>query len=79
MAARNEPGALHNLLEPFHREGIDLTRVETRPSRTGKWTYVFFVDFQGHKDDPKVEEVLTEVSQVVAEIRVLGSYPKAVL
>jgi chorismate mutase/prephenate dehydratase len=79
VAARNEPGALHNLLEPFHREGIDLTRVETRPSRTGKWTYVFFVDFKGHKDDPKVAAVLKEVGQIVAELRVLGSYPKAVL
>jgi chorismate mutase/prephenate dehydratase len=79
VAARNEPGALHNLLAPFHREGIDLTRVETRPSRTGKWTYVFFVDFKGHKDDPKIAEVLTEVGQIVAELRVLGSYPKAVL
>ncbi len=79
VAARNEPGALHKLLEPFHREGIDLTRVETRPSRTGKWTYVFFVDFKGHKDDPKVAEVLAEVGELVAELRVLGSYPKAVL
>lgn len=79
VASRNEPGALHNLLEPFHREAIDLTRVETRPSRTGKWTYVFFVDFQGHKDDPKVDAVLTELSQIAAELRVLGSYPKAVL
>lgn len=79
VAARNEPGALHSLLEPFYREGIDLTRVETRPSRTGKWTYVFFVDFKGHKDDPKVAAVLAEVSQVVADLRVLGSYPKAVL
>ena len=43
-AVRNEPGALHQLLEPFHRQGVDLTRVETRPSRTGKWTYVFFID-----------------------------------
>jgi len=79
VAARNEPGALHNLLEPFQREGIDLTRVETRPSRTGKWTYVFFVDFKGHEDDPKVATVLAEVRQVVAELRVLGSYPNAVL
>ena len=79
VAARNEPGALHSLLEPFHREGMDLTRVETRPSRTGKWTYVFFVDFKGHRDDPSVATVLTEVSQLVAELRVLGSYPKAVL
>ncbi len=79
VAARNEPGALHSLLAPFHREGLDLTRVETRPSRTGKWTYVFFVDFEGHRDDPIVAAVLSEVSQLVAELRVLGSYPKAVL
>jgi chorismate mutase / prephenate dehydratase len=79
IAARNEPGALHSLLEPFHREGVDLTRVETRPSRTRKWTYVFFVDFEGHRDDPEVAAVLAEVGQIVAELRVLGSYPKAVL
>jgi chorismate mutase/prephenate dehydratase len=79
VAVRNEPGALHNLLEPFHRNGVDLTRVETRPSRTGKWTYVFFIDFVGHKDDPKVSAVLAEVSSIVADLRVLGSYPKAVL
>ncbi|WP_461480852.1 prephenate dehydratase [Porticoccus sp.] len=79
VAVRNEPGALHNLLEPFHRTGVDLTRVETRPSRTGKWTYVFFIDFEGHKDDPKVSAVLAEVSSIVADLRVLGSYPKAVL
>jgi|TARA_B110000908_G_scaffold114875_1_gene134718 chorismate mutase/prephenate dehydratase len=79
VAAKNEPGALYNLLAPFYREGIDLTRVETRPSREGKWTYVFFVDFKGHKDDPTVAKVLAELSQIVADLRVLGSYPKAVL
>jgi len=79
VAVRNEPGALHDLLEPFHRNGVDLTRVETRPSRTGKWTYVFFIDFLGHRDDPDVSAVLREVSGIVADLRVLGSYPKAVL
>lgn len=79
VAVRNEPGALHNLLEPFHRNGVDLTRVETRPSRTGKWTYVFFIDFLGHRDAPNVSAVLAEVGSIVADLRVLGSYPKAVL
>ena len=78
-AVRNEPGALHHLLEPFHRQGVDLTRVETRPSRTGKWTYVFFIDFEGHCDNPEVAEVLRELASFVADLRVLGSYPKAVL
>lgn len=79
VAMRNEPGALHNLLEPFHRHGIDLTRVETRPSRTGNWTYVFFIDFTGHVDDPLVSNVLKEVAERAADLKLLGSYPKAVL
>jgi chorismate mutase/prephenate dehydratase len=76
---RNEPGALHNLLEPFHRHNIDLTRVETRPSRTGVWTYVFFIDFAGHANDPLISEVLQEVATRCADLKLLGSYPKAVL
>lgn len=79
VAMRNEPGALHNLLEPFHRHSIDLTRVETRPSRTGVWTYVFFIDFVGHVQDPLISEVLAEVSARCADLKLLGSYPKAVL
>lgn len=79
VAMRNEPGALHNLLEPFHRHNIDLTRVETRPSRTGAWTYVFFIDFVGHVDDPMISEVMKEVASRCADLKLLGSYPKAVL
>ncbi len=79
VAMRNEPGALHNLLEPFHRHNIDLTRVESRPSRTGAWTYVFFIDFTGHNSDPVVSKVLAEVGEKAADIKLLGSYPKAVL
>ena len=79
VAAKNEPGALYSLLAPFYKEGIDLTRVETRPSREGKWTYVFFVDFKGHKDDLSIKKVLAELNENVSDLRVLGSYPKAVL
>ncbi len=79
VAMRNEPGALHNLLEPFHRHSIDLTRVETRPSRTGVWNYVFFIDFAGHSQDPLISEVLKEVATHCADLKLLGSYPKAVL
>jgi len=79
VAMRNEPGALHNLLEPFHRHNIDLTRVETRPSRTGVWNYVFFIDFAGHANDPLISEVLQEVATRCADLKLLGSYPKAVL
>ena len=79
VAMRNEPGALHHLLEPFHRHGIDLTRVETRPSQTGSWTYVFFLDFVGHQKDEKISAALKEVAKNAADLKILGSYPKGVL
>lgn len=79
VAMRNQPGALHDLLEPFHRHQIDLTRLETRPSRAGVWNYVFFIDFKGHVDQPEVAAVLEEVRLRCAEMKVLGSYPQGVL
>lgn len=79
VAVRNKPGALYRLLAPFHQNNIDLTRVETRPSRDGVWSYVFFIDFVGHVEDQKISTVLQEVSDDVADMRVLGSYPRAVL
>ena len=72
VAMRNEPGALHHLLEPFHRHQIDLTRVETRPSQTGPWTYVFFLDFIGHQGDEKISATLKEVGKSVADLKVLS-------
>jgi len=79
VSTRNEPGALHELLEPFHRHGIDLTRVETRPSPSGTWSYVFFIDFSGHTSDSAVQNALTDVSRCVSDLKILGSYPKGVL
>lgn len=79
ISMSNKPGALHELLIPFHANGIDLTRIETRPSRSGKWTYVFFIDFIGHKDDPRVTGALEQIAQEAVGLKVLGSYPNAVL
>ncbi|HSH48649.1 MAG TPA: prephenate dehydratase [Halomonas sp.] len=79
VAMRNQPGALHELLEPFHRHQIDMTRLETRPSRSGVWNYVFFIDFKGHHHEPRVAAVLEEVRLRAAEVKVLGSYPVGVL
>lgn len=79
IAMRNEPGALHDLLEPFHRHGVDLTRVETRPSREGNWNYVFFIDFNGHVDDENIAKALKEIGRSASDLKILGSYPKAVL
>ncbi|SDU14848.1 prephenate dehydratase [Halopseudomonas salegens] len=79
VSMRNKPGALHHLLQPFHSNGIDLTRIETRPSRSGKWTYVFFIDFCGHQSEPLIKDVLEKITDESVALKVLGSYPKAVL
>ncbi|WNO07877.1 prephenate dehydratase [Teredinibacter sp. KSP-S5-2] len=79
VSTRNEPGALYHLLEPFHQHNIDLTRVETRPSASGTWNYVFFIDFKGHADDEQVKSALAEVSANASDIKILGSYPIGVL
>lgn len=79
VSMSNKPGALHDLLAPFQQNGIDLTRIETRPSRSGKWTYVFFIDFMGHQDDPLIKGVLDKLALDAVALKVLGSYPKAVL
>ena len=79
VSVRNKPGALHDLLEPFRRHNVDMTRLESRPSRSSKWSYVFFIDFVGHIEDQAVTKVLDELSADVADLKVLGSYPRAVL
>ncbi|MFZ5723262.1 MAG: prephenate dehydratase [Pseudomonadota bacterium] len=79
VSTRDKPGALYKLLEPFYQAGISLTRIETRPSKNTKWSYVFFIDFEGHESDPQVQQALTAVTAEALDVRVLGSYPKAVL
>jgi chorismate mutase/prephenate dehydratase len=79
VSTRNKPGALHDLLVPFQRENISLTRIETRPSREGTWAYVFFIDFEGHESDPAVARVLEEIERDTVYLKRLGSYPKSVL
>jgi chorismate mutase/prephenate dehydratase len=77
VSVKNEPGALLRVLSPFETHQIGLTRIETRPARSGDWSYVFFIDFDGHESHPGAEAVLQGVKDVALEVRVLGSYPKA--
>lgn len=79
VSMRNEPGALFKLLKPFNQHDVDMTRLETRPSLSGNWSYVFFIDFVGHQDDDKVQLALNDIRNIAAELKILGSYPKAVL
>ncbi|MDG1446136.1 MAG: prephenate dehydratase, partial [Porticoccaceae bacterium] len=66
VSVHNKPGALHDLLEPFRRYNVDMTRLESRPSRNSKWSYVFFIDLIGHIEDQPVADVLEELSSSVA-------------
>ena len=79
VSVKNKPGALYHVLEPFHNNSVSLTRLESRPSNSGTWAYVFFIDFEGHIDNPKVQEVIDQVSDDAVEIKHLGSYPVGVL
>ena len=79
VSVKNQPGALYRLLEPFERHGIDMTRLESRPSHSGIWSYRFFIDFKGHIDDKKVQVFLDDIRAHSAELKILGSYPRALL
>jgi chorismate mutase/prephenate dehydratase len=72
-------GALFRLLEPLAEHRISMTRIESRPSRRRKWDYVFFIDFEGHADEPHVGKALEALQKRSSLFRVLGSYPRAVV
>lgn len=77
FAVRHTAGSLYNALESFRKFGLNMTKIESRPSRSKAWEYYFFVDFEGHTDDPKVAEALKDLSSHCSFLTVLGSYPKA--
>ncbi len=78
MSAPNRPGAVHDLLVPLARHGVSMTKLESRPARSGLWEYVFYVDIEGHQADTKVAAALAELGKVAAFVKVLGSYPVAI-
>lgn len=74
-----EAGALFRLLEPLASNRVSMSRIESRPSRRKKWDYVFFIDLEGHAEDPPVKKALAELQKRASLFRVLGSYPRAIL
>jgi len=78
MSAENRPGAVHDLLVPLAKHGVSMTKLESRPARSGTWEYIFYVDIEGHQDDVKVAAALEELRKVASLVKVLGSYPAAV-
>ena len=77
ISSANRPGGLHRLLEPFGRYGVNMSRIESRPSRQGMWEYVFFVDILGHTEDANVKQALEAVQAEASLVKILGSYPRA--
>lgn len=79
MSTPNKAGAVHGLLQPFSAHGVSMTKLESRPSRAGLWDYVFFIDIEGHADDAKIQAALQDLSAQAAFMKLIGSYPLAVL
>jgi len=79
LSARNRAGAVYEMLTPFATRGVSMTKFESRPSKVALWEYLFFVDIEGHREDGNVAAALEEIGRIAGYLKVLGSYPCAVL
>lgn len=79
FSIKHEPGSLFRIIENFHRNNVNLTKIESRPTKTNTWEYNFYVDFEGHQDDSKISEILEKIKHDTLFMKVLGSYPSAKL
>jgi chorismate mutase/prephenate dehydratase len=77
FAVDNIPGALYKTLRPLAERGMNMTRIVSRPAKNEAWRYLFFVDLDGHRDDPQVGQALDEIMAISAHFKLLGSYPRA--
>jgi chorismate mutase/prephenate dehydratase len=75
FSIKDRPGALHDILFPFKKAKINLTKIESRPSRRRAWDYIFFVDMEGHIDDKKVRKAIDSIRDNCMYVKFLGSYP----
>lgn len=76
FGVKDMPGALFNILKPFHDLDINLSKIESRPTKKKAWEQAFFVDAVGHRDDAKLKEVIEELKKHCEMLRILGSYPR---
>jgi chorismate mutase/prephenate dehydratase len=77
FAATHKPGALYYALGEFAKRGINLTKIESRPTKQTPWEYNFYLDFEGNKSEPRCAEALEALKEHAAFIKILGSYPRA--
>ena len=76
FSVKDRPGVLKDALSAFADEGINLTRIESRPSRRRAWTYVFFADLQGHPEEERVRRALAALEEHCPYVSVIGAYPE---
>lgn len=79
ISTKNRPGAMVDLLEPLSRNGVSMTKLESRPSKQGLWDYVFYIDIEGHQTDETIQAALQELNTRASAVKVLGSYPVAMI
>ncbi len=75
VSVNNRPGAVHDMLVPLKNHGVSMSRFESRPARSGQWEYYFYVDLEGHPDEPRLAAALQELRTACAYFKVLGTYP----
>ena len=75
FSIKNIPGSLYNCLKPLAEAGINMTKIESRPDRKKPWEYIFYLDFEGIKDEPVIAETLTQLQAKTSFLKILGSYP----
>lgn len=79
FSIKHTPGALYNVLEKFNLNKINLTKIESRPTKTTPWEYNFYVDFEGHQDQENIQKALSAIKPNTLFLKILGSYPRAEL
>ena len=75
LSVPNKAGSVHDMLTPLKKHGVSMTRFESRPAKSGKWEYYFYIDLQGHPSQPHVAAALEELKSICAFYKVLGAYP----
>ena len=79
FSIKHEPGSLFRIIENFHKNNVNLTKIESRPTKENTWEYNFYVDFEGHQNDGEISEMLKKIKQDTLFMKILGSYPSAKL
>ena len=77
FSIKHQPGSLYRIIEKFHSYNVNLTKIESRPNKTSTWEYNFYVDFEGHSENPKISEMLDSIKKETLVMKILGSYPVA--